>query len=248
MSHHYIQFNDVKYRYPGGDEALRGVTFRITHGEHVALLGLNGSGKSTLLLQINGLLMPTSGNVVIGDIPVTKKTVKIIRQSVGMVFQNADDMLFMPTIAEDIAFGPRNMNLPEEEVARRVKGALRAVGLEGLGDRAPFALSGGQRRAAAIAAVLSMEPNILVLDEPTANLDAAARRNLIDILKGFHHTILLATHDTDLALELCPRSILLDKGRIAADAPTAELALAPDPLVSSIFRLPVVPAFSPAAN
>lgn len=248
MSHHYIQFNDVKYRYTGGDEALRGVTFRITHGEHVALVGLNGSGKSTLLLQINGLLMPTSGNVVIGDIPVTKKTVKIIRQTVGMVFQNADDMLFMPTIAEDIAFGPRNMNLPEEEVERRVKGALRAVGLEGLGDRAPFTLSGGQRRAAAIAAVLSMEPNILVLDEPTANLDAAARRNLIDILKKFHHTILLATHDTDLALELCPRSILLDKGLIAADAPTAELALAPDPLISSIFRLPVVPAFSPAAN
>ncbi len=146
MSHHYIQFKDVRYAYPRGSEVLHGINFRITHGEHVALLGLNGSGKSTLLLQINGLLMPTSGQVIIGDIPVTRKTLRIVRQTVGMVFQNSDDMLFMPTIGEDIAFGPRNMGLPDEEVTRRVNGALDAVGLTGLGDRPAFTLSGGQRR------------------------------------------------------------------------------------------------------
>lgn len=220
MSHHYIQFKDVKFSYPRGPEVLHGIDFRITHGEHVALLGLNGSGKSTLLLQINGLLMPSHGEVVIGDIPVTKKTLPMIRRTVGMVFQNSDDMLFMPTIGEDVAFGPRNMRLPEEEVRRRVDGALAAVGLEGMADRPAFSLSGGQRRAAAIASVLSMEPNILVLDEPSANLDARARRQLIDILKQFRHTILLATHDIDMALELCPRSLVMEAGRIVKDAPT----------------------------
>jgi len=236
MSHHYIQFKNVRYAYPGGEEVLHGINFRITHGEHVSLLGLNGSGKSTLLLQINGLLMPTSGEVVIGDIPVTKKTLKLVRQTVGMVFQNSDDMLFMPTIGEDIAFGPRNMGLPEEVVMRRVNCALDAVGLTGMDDRPAFTLSGGQRRAAAIASVLSMEPNILVLDEPSANLDARARRQLIDILKQFRHTILLATHDTDMALELCSRSIVLDAGNIVADASTAGLALMSDSPAHALFR------------
>ena len=248
MSHHYIQFKDVRYAYPRGSEVLHGINFRITHGEHVALLGLNGSGKSTLLLQINGLLMPTSGQVIIGDIPVTRKTLRIVRQTVGMVFQNSDDMLFMPTIGEDIAFGPRNMGLPDEEVTRRVNGALDAVGLTGLGDRPAFTLSGGQRRAAAIASVLSMEPNILVLDEPSANLDARARRQLIDILKQFHHTILLATHDTDMALELCPRSIVLYSGKIAADPPTAALALGEDSPARNLFRTPAAPALTPTPN
>lgn len=199
---------------------LHDVNFRITHGEHVALLGLNGSGKSTLMLHINGLLLPDSGQVVIGDIPVTKKTVKIIRQTVGMVFQNSDDMLFMSTIGEDIAFGPRNMRLPEEEVARRVKGALKAVGLEGMDDRPAFTLSGGQRKAASIAAVLSMEPSILVLDEPSSSLDVRAREMLIDILSQFKHTILLATHDMDLARCLCNRFITLEAGRIISDVKT----------------------------
>lgn len=228
MSHHYIQFKDVRFGYPGGQEVLKGVNFRINHGEHVALLGLNGSGKSTMLLQINGLLMPVSGEVIVGDIPVTRKTLRLIRQTVGMIFQNSDDMLFMPTIGEDVAFGPRNMNLPEAEVARRVTDALDAVGLSGMADRPAFTLSGGQRRAAAIASVLSMQPDILVLDEPSANLDARARRQLIDILKQFRHTILLATHDTDMALELCPRSLLIDDGRIVADRPTPELASTPE--------------------
>ncbi len=223
MSHHFIRFTDVHYAYPDGTEALKGITFTATHGERVAILGLNGSGKSTLLLQTNGLLLPTSGEVNIGDVPVTKKTASLVRQAVGMVFQDPDDMLFMPTVYDDVAFGPRNMNLPEEEVQRRVTDALRAVGLEDTSSKAAFQLSGGQRRSVAIASVLSMEPDILVLDEPSANLDLSARRNLIDLLNTFHHTILLATHDLEMALELCPRAILLSNGSIIADAPTPQV-------------------------
>lgn len=223
MSHHYLEFKDVCFSYPQSGEVLHDVSFRINHGEHVALLGLNGSGKSTLLLLTNGLLMPSSGKVVVGDIPVAKETFPIIRQTVGMEFQNSDDMLFMPTIEEDVAFGPRNMKLPEEEVSRRVVASLDAVGLSGFEKRPAFSLSGGQRRAAAIASVISMEPSILVLDEPTSNLDLLARKKLIDLLAGFHHSILLATHDLDMARELCPRSILLDAGKIIGDGPTEEV-------------------------
>lgn len=223
MSHHFVRFSDVHYSYPDGTEALKGVSFTITHGERVAILGLNGCGKSTLLLHTNGLLLPSQGEVNVGDIPVTKKTLPVVRRAVGMVFQNPDDMLFMPTIYDDVAFGPRNMKLPEKEVERRVKGALEAVGLSGCDDKAAYQLSGGQRRSAAIASVLSMEPNILVLDEPSSNLDLKARRNLIDLLKTFHHTIIVATHDIEMAQELCPRSLLMQDGRIISDAPTQEI-------------------------
>lgn len=228
MSHHFIQFTDVHYSYPDGHEALKGITFRITHGEKVALLGLNGAGKSTLLLHTNGLLLPSQGEVNIGGVPVSKKTLKLVRQSVGMVFQDPDDQLFMPTLEDDVAFGPRNMGLPDDEVERRVAEALQAVGAEDLRQRAPWQMSGGQRRAAALATVLSMEPSILVLDEPTAALDSAARRRVIDLLASFHHTILIATHDLEMAAELCPRSLLISDGRLVADRPTTDLLLDPD--------------------
>ena len=220
MSHHFLRFTDVHYIYPDGTKALKGVTFTITHGERVALLGLNGSGKSTLILHTNGLLLPSQGEVNVGDTPVTAKTAPQIRRCVGLVFQNPDDMLFMPTIYDDVAFGPRNMSLPEKEVNRRVNEALSSVGLSGVENKTAFQLSGGQRRSAAIASVLSMEPDILVLDEPTANLDLKARANLIRILDSFHHTILLATHDLEIARVLCPRSILLSDGKVIADGPT----------------------------
>lgn len=223
MSHYYIQFSDVHYRYPNGYEALSGVTIRVTHGEKVALLGLNGAGKSTLLLHTNGLLLPSQGEVNIGDVPVRKSTLRLVRRVVGMVFQNPDDQLFMPTVADDVAFGPQNMGLPPDEVARRVSAALAAVGASDMADRPSFELSGGQKRMAAIATVLSMEPDVLVMDEPTANLDSGARRRLLNILHSFRHTMLVATHDLDMALELCPRAILLDHGRVAADGPTASL-------------------------
>lgn len=223
MSHHYIKFTNVHYRYPDGTEALRGISFLITHGERVALLGLNGCGKSTLLLHTNGLLLPTEGEVNVGDVPVTRKTAPMVRRAVGMVFQDPDDMLFMPTIRDDVAFGPRNMKLPGTEVDRRVAEALKSVGLTDMADKSAFQLSGGQRRSAAVASVLSMEPDILVLDEPSANLDYNARRNLINQLDKFHHTMLLATHDFEMALELCPRAILMKEGRIVADGPSEEI-------------------------
>lgn len=223
MSHHFIEFDDVFFSYPGGQEALRGVSFRITHGEKVALLGLNGSGKSTILLHTNGLLLPTRGTVNIGGIPVTRRTAPDVRRSVGMVFQNPDDQLFMPTVEEDVAFGPLNMGLDSAEVSRRVTDALHRVGAENLAKRAPFQLSGGQKKAVALATVLSMEPDIMVMDEPTAELDLRARRRVVDIISSFCHSCLIATHDMDLARELCPRAILVSDGRIVADSPVAEV-------------------------
>lgn len=224
MSHHYIRFNDVHFTYPNGYEALKGVSFLITHGEKVALLGLNGAGKSTVLLHTNGLLMPTSGEVNVGDIPVTKKTLRIVRQSVGMVFQNADDQLFMSTVEEDVAFGPLNMGLSGAEVERRMGSALEKVGASDLRGRSPFRLSGGQKKRVAIATVLSMEPSILVMDEPTAELDLEARRQVCDIVKSFHHTCLIATHDLTLARELCERAIVIADGRVVADGPVDKIS------------------------
>ena len=229
MSHHYIQFSGVKYRYPGNkEEALKGVSFRINHGERVALLGRNGAGKSTIILLTNGLLLASSGEVNIGDVPVVKKTLKIVRQSVGMVFQNPDDQLFMPTVEEDVAFGPMNMELPEKEIERRVASALEMTGISDLRKRPSARLSGGQKRRVAIATVLSMEPSILVLDEPTANLDFAARRDLLNILKGFEHTQLIATHDLEMVRELCPRCIVIDSGKVVADGKTSDILENPE--------------------
>lgn len=238
MSHHYIQFKDVHYSYPGGIEALCGVNFRITHGEKVALLGLNGAGKSTLLLHTNGLLLPSSGEVNVGDVPVQKSTLRLIRQTVGLVFQNPDDQLFMPTVADDVAFGPLNMGLPAAEIKRRVDASLAAVGASDLASRPSFELSGGQKRAVAIATVIAMEPDILVMDEPTANLDTGARRRLLDILHSFGHTMLVATHDLDMALELCPRTILLDRGRVVADGSTAAILANRQLMASSGMDIP----------
>lgn len=223
MSHHFIWFKDVHYKYSNGYEALRGVSFKITHGEKVALLGLNGAGKSTILLHTNGLLLPSSGEVNIGGIPVSKKTVNSVRRTVGMLFQNPDDQLFMPTVEEDVAFGPLNMGLEQEEVERRVMLALERAGVSGLGKRAPFRLSGGQKKSVALATILSMEPAILVMDEPTSELDMVARRRVADVIASFDHTCLIATHDLDLARELCPRSILVEDGKIIGDGATEDV-------------------------
>ena len=192
MSHHYLRFDDVRYTYPDGHEALRGVSFTLRHGEKAALVGMNGAGKSTLLLHTDGLLLPSSGRVDVGGITVTRKTLPIVRQTVGLVFQDADNQLFMPTVGEDVAFGPANMGLTPEEIDERVTRALRAVGAEALRDSAPCRLSGGQKKSVAIATVLAMEPSILVMDEPTSNLDPRARRLIIDLLSRFDHTMLIA--------------------------------------------------------
>lgn len=221
MSHHYLHFERVSYRYPNGREALHEASFHITHGEKVALVGMNGAGKSTLLLHLAGLLLPTSGEAVVGGIRLTPRTLATIRRTVGLVFQNPDNQLFMPTVEEDVAFGPANMRLTPEETQRRVTEALAAVGALHLRRQAPYHLSGGQKRSVAIATVLAMEPSVLLLDEPTSNLDPRARRQTIDLLRGFDHTMLLATHDMEMVLDLCPRTIVLRDGRIAADDATA---------------------------
>lgn len=232
MSHHYLLFDDVHYRYPNGYEALRGVSFRVTHGEKVALVGANGAGKSTLLLHTDGLLMPSQGEVVMGGIALTHRTLPLVRQSVGLVFQDSDNQLFMPTVEEDVAFGPSNMRLEPAEIERRVVDALEAVGALHLRKSSPFQLSGGQKKRVAIATVLSMEPSILVMDEPTSNLDPRARRQIIDLIRRFRHTTLIATHDMEMVLDLCDRTIVMKDGKIVADGSTqhvfGDLALLED--------------------
>ena len=220
MSHHYLRFDDVHYRYPNGYEALCGVSFCITHGEKVALVGANGAGKSTLLLHTNGLLIPSQGEVVMGGIKLTRRTLPLVRQSVGLVFQDSDNQLFMPTVEEDVAFGPSNMRLEPEEIRRRVTEALDAVGALHLRGASPFRLWGGQKKRVAIATVLSMEPSVLVMDEPTSNLDPRARRQIIDLIRRFGHTTLIATHDMEMVLDLCDRTIVMKQGRIVADGST----------------------------
>lgn len=227
MSHHYIKATDIHFSYPDGYEALRGVNFMIRHGERVALLGRNGAGKSTLLLHCDGLLLPSKGEMNIGGIPVVKTTLPEIRRSVGMVFQNPDDQLFMPTVEEDVAFGPINMGIPRKDIDKIVTESLQEVGALSLRHRQPATLSGGQKRRVAIATVLAMMPSVLVLDEPTSNLDFGGRRELIRLLDKFHHTQLIATHDLPFVRQHCPRSIVLHEGKIVADGPTVEILSSP---------------------
>jgi cobalt/nickel transport system ATP-binding protein len=223
MSHHVIDFKDVFFQYPDGTEALKGVSFRITHGESVGLVGANGSGKSTLLLQMNGYMLPSSGLISIGDLELTKKTRQEIRKKVGVVFQNPDDQLFMPTVYDDVAFGPLNLGLSPERVVHRVNSALQTVGCFDLREKPPHHLSGGQKRAVAIATVLAMEPDILVMDEPSSDLDPKSRRYLMRLLKGFKHTKIIASHDLDFILEVCERCLVIKEGRIVADGPVLSI-------------------------
>jgi cobalt/nickel transport system ATP-binding protein len=223
MSHHPISVLGLSYAYPDGTAALDDVSFDAGHGEAIAVIGANGAGKSTLLLHLNGLLEPAAGEVRIGGIPVVKSTLPQIRRTVGMLFQDPDDQLFMPTVGEDVGFGPLNLGLPPAEVEARVVEALGRVGVTGLKERPPYRLSGGEKRAVAIATVLAMEPSVLVMDEPSGGLDPRARRRLIGLLRGFEHTRIIATHDLDLALELCERTIVLSHGAVVADGATAAI-------------------------
>ncbi len=223
MSHHIVEFKNVSYRYPDGTEALKDLSFRITHGESVGLIGANGAGKSTLLMQMNGCLMPTSGTVTIGDLPLTRKTRREIRRRVGFIFQNPDDQLFMPTVYDDVAFGPLNLGLDEPAVRDRVQRALTLVNGLDLRDKPPHHLSGGQKSAVAIAAVMAMDPDILAMDEPAASLDPKSRRALITMLKTFGHSKILASHDLDLILDVCQRCIMIREGRAVADGSAIEI-------------------------
>lgn len=223
MSHHKLEVRDLHFAYPDGQEAIRKMSFVIHHGESVGIIGANGAGKSTLLMLLMGVLFPDRGEVLVGDVHVTKKTIPLIRQRLGIVFQNPDDQLFMTTVYDDVAFGPRNYKLDELEVASRVEQALEMVGITHLKDRAPFKLSGGEKRAAAIASVLSMQPDVLIMDEPTAALDPKSRRRIIRLLNGFKHTKIITSHDLDMTYETCDRIIVIKDGEIAADGPKAEI-------------------------
>ena len=223
MSHHIVNVENLKYSYPDGTPALNGLSFTIHHGESVAVVGANGAGKSTLLQHLNGYLTPGEGKVRIGDFPLTKETLREIRRTVGMVFQDPDDQLFMPTVFDDVAFGPLNLGLPVEEVRRLVKEALEDVDALHLKDRPPHHLSGGEKRAVAIATVLAMKPDILVMDEPNTGLDPRARRLLIEQLKKFQHTKIIATHDLDLVLDVCERTIVIHDGLVTADGRTLNI-------------------------
>lgn len=223
MSHHKLGVENIHFSYPDGFEAISNMSFLIHHGESVGIIGANGAGKSTLLMLLMGVLFPDSGVVSVGDVHVSKKTLPMIRQRLGMVFQNPDDQLFMTTVYDDVAFGPRNYKLDEAEVDIRVKNALDIMGITHLAERAPFKLSGGEKRSAAIACVLSMQPDVLIMDEPTAALDPKSRRRVINLLNSFEHTKIITSHDLDMIFETCQRVILVKNGKIAADGLASEI-------------------------
>ena len=242
-----LEVSGLAYAYPDGTQALFGVDLTVARGERVALLGPNGAGKTTLILHLNGILHGGLGTVRVGGLqvePADKKAIREIRRRVGIVFQDPDDQLFMPTVREDVAFGPGNLGIRGAELDGRVESALTRVGMLEAADRPPQHLSFGQRRRVAIATVLAMEPEILVLDEPSSNLDPASRRELAEILVSLDVTVLMVTHDLPYAAQLCPRSLILSGGLIAADRPTGQL-LADDELLRA-HRLELPFGFDPA--
>jgi cobalt/nickel transport system ATP-binding protein len=232
-----VHATELTYRYPHGQMALRGVDLQIEHRERVAILGPNGAGKTTLMLHLNGLIRG-EGKLEVAGLHVEDGTLAKLRASVGLVFQDPDDQLFMPTVAEDVSFGPLNQGLPADEIERRVGEALASVRMEDAAARAPYQLSMGERRRVAVATVLAMRPSLLVLDEPSANLDPRARRELLDILEGIDRTMLLTTHDLPMAAELCERAVILADGRIVADAGCHELLADADLLAQHDLELP----------
>jgi len=218
-----VELEHVHFRYPDGFEALHGVDLRIGAGEKVALVGPNGAGKSTVMLHLNGTLRPVHGSVRVAGMVVGKDTIRRVRSQVGLVFQDPDDQLFSPTVFDDVAFGPLHMGLAAAEVHRRVERALAAVGMAGFEHRVPHRMSLGQRKRVALATVLSMDPSILVFDEPSAGLDPRGRRELIGLLRSLDQTTLVSTHDMRLVAEVFPRTIVMDGGVVVADGPTDRL-------------------------
>lgn len=233
-----IRIEALRYVYPDGQVALDGVDLTVAPGERIAVLGPNGAGKTTLMLHLNGVLTATAGSLEICGMPVHRKTLHEIRRRVGLVFQDPDDQLFMPTVAADVAFGPANFGLRGDALAARVSRALDAVSLTAHAQRSPTHLSAGQRRRAALATVLACEPDILVLDEPSANLDPVARRELAETLTGLDATMLIVTHDLPYAAQLCQRAVVMDTGVIVADGPINEILADAELLAAHRLELP----------
>ncbi|WP_455351488.1 energy-coupling factor ABC transporter ATP-binding protein [Streptomyces sp. SYSU K217416] len=240
-----LEVSGLAYAYPDGHQALYGVDLTVARGERVALLGPNGAGKTTLVLHLNGILDAGVGSVRVAGLPVEKRNFAEIRRRVGIVFQDPDDQLFMPTVREDVAFGPAASGLRGAELDARVTTALERVGMAEYAERPPHHLSFGQRRRVAVATVLAMEPEILVLDEPSSNLDPASRRELADILRSLDVTVLMVTHDLPYALELCPRAVVLSEGVIVADGRTQDLLCDDDLMRAHRLELPF--GFDPRA-
>ncbi len=241
MHHNPIAIEALSYVYPDGTHALKNVSLAIKASERVALVGANGSGKSTLLLHFNGLLTPQVGTVVVGALAIAPEHLKQIRNFVGLVFQNPDDQLFMPTVWEDVTFGPLNQGLAGAALHDRAIAAMQAVGLdpEYYFARSANGLSGGEKKRVAIAGVLAMQPQVLVLDEPSAQLDPYSRRQLIKLLDTLPLTQLIATHDLDLALELCDRTVVLSRGEVVFDGPTEKVFSDPDFLAKHALEPPL---------
>jgi cobalt/nickel transport system ATP-binding protein len=240
-----LELRGLAFAYPDGHQALYGVDLHVHAGERVALLGPNGAGKTTLVLHLNGILSAGAGAVAVSGLPVTKENLQEVRRRVGVVFQDPDDQLFMPTVRDDVAFGPANLGLRGAALEARGRDALDKVGMADFADRPPHHLSFGQRRRVAVATVLAMEPEILVLDEPSSNLDPASRRELADILRDLDVTVLMVTHDLPYAFELCPRSVVLSGGVVVADGSTYDV-LTDDALMAA-HRLELPFGFDPRA-
>ncbi len=245
MSVPVLDVRGLAHAYPDGHQALFGVDLHVHRGERVALLGPNGAGKTTLVLHLNGILVPGAGSVHVSGLPVEKRHLKEVRRRVGIVFQDPDDQLFSATVRDDVAFGPANLGVRGSELEACVQGALAQVGMQEHADRPPHHLSFGQRRRVAVATVLAMRPEILVLDEPSSNLDPASRRELADILRGLDVTVLMVTHDLPYALELCPRAVVLHDGQVVADGATHDLLT--DAELMRRHRLELPYGFDPAA-
>jgi len=238
MSAPAVRVRGLRYTYPDGHVALDGIDLDVAQGERVALLGPNGAGKTTLMLHLNGVLSASEGTIEIGGTALSRNTLRDIRRRVGLVFQDPDDQLFMPTLAQDVAFGPANFGVQGTELAARVARALEVVSMAELATRSPAHMSGGQRRRAALATVLACEPDVLVLDEPSANLDPVARRELAQTLLDLDATMLIVTHDLPYAAQLCDRAIVMDAGVIVADGSVAEVLSDADLLAAHRLELP----------
>jgi cobalt/nickel transport system ATP-binding protein len=233
-----LQIENLKVNYPDGKQVLYDVSFRIEEGETIGIIGANGAGKSTLLTSIVGLLFPISGRIIIDGIEVNKKNLKIIRERIGIILQNPDDQLFMPTVYDDIAFGLRNYGVDEKAIQNKIEYIMKTLDIERLKSQHTQKLSGGEKRIVAIATVLAMEPSVILFDEPSSFLDPKTRRNLMKLLKSITTSKLIATHDLDMALDLCDKVIVLKDGKVFVAGPTKEILTNEELLLDAGLELP----------